>query len=240
MIRNDITVTKSKSHNFKKLRRSDIANRIRFQIFDLPEYFDYVKKHFFDKLEFEKLDRLDRCIVNKIAHWFEFYIGRIIELGSTNRFSHIPQQLIVVLCVSAIESTIGIPKGENPSKLIYEFFENNLTNEQKKELLESIEFHKKKTTIKNISEFIINKRNGFMHRCELISLPQGIDFAGLSTSDKRGRLTKGGAIVKLSPRQLVDIVKIAIKKYLLTNKKERLPKQNFRLINYKKRKKIIS
>jgi hypothetical protein len=212
------------------MNRNDIARRKRFLVYDDSQFFPYVEKNFsLTKEQWGNLDRLDRMIANKLAHWFEFYVNRMITLDNTKEYSQLPAQFGLILCVTAVECLVGSPRGRSVSESLCELFKNHLTHEEITEFVQSINFVGQKPSLGRNCEFLANKRNGFMHRGELINLPQQELFAGLSHSDYRGRIRKG-AIVNLSPNKLSYFLRNAIKHYLLTKLKDRVPKQNFSLM----------
>ncbi len=212
------------------MNRASIANNKRLKSFlDRDTFGDAISKHFMPLEDWDKLDKLDRAVIAKMAWWFHSYVEKLLSLPKDRE--HLTAQFVLITAITAVEATVG---EERPKKYrydwqrIYAFYEHNLTDTQKKELLDGFEWHDQKPSLAKVIRELVFRRHGLLHRANLPNLP-GEDIIGVLAygNDFRGR-TRGVVDIRLKPNQLSSITKQAILNYIKTKPANRIPVQDLR------------
>lgn len=185
-----------------------------------------------------KLNKLDRALFFKIGHVFCYYI-KDFDCKKCFR-SHQAVQLRFLSCIAVIESLLGNAKQkirkingkQIKEPIVVTFLTNNLLGDEKKELLRHINIQKSGKRIKSsfsTLKSLVDMRNGFMHRAELISIKSGIREHISIRRTHRGR--HGGMIsVTIDLERFAELVKISIIRYLLKPMYKRTPLMNHQIV----------
>lgn len=205
--------------------RSSKSKVGRLKIYDdRARYGKLVAKHFFPIDRWLKLDKLDRELVAKIAHWFEYYVEYILDLPENRK--NIESQFSLIALFSAVEASIGFKKGD-AEDLFYEFFKNNLDESSLVQLTKSVKPGVKRTpSLKFTVTELVRRRNDLLHRAELINLNNGssIGYIGRGRA-KRGR-KRGIVLMSLTPETLYEITKAGLLNYFSLKPTDRRPIQD--------------
>lgn len=182
--------------------------------------------------DFEKrLNRLEKALFFKTGFIFSYYI----KGTGCEKCSHQTQQLGFLTCIAVIESLCGNAKKEKrkigkkkiPVPLFVTFMQNNLSASEKEGLTSKIIIFKNNKKVKSrFSKFkcLVDMRDGFMHRAELIRIG----------SISRRRVHHGRAAgtlwMQIDLNNFADLIKISIVRYLLKPRNRRKPYMKHNII----------
>jgi len=188
----------------------------------------------------DDLNKLEKALIFKIGFIFHVYIND----RNCRKCSAPTSQFRFLACIAAMEALLGNAKKEKrkisngkrksvPKPLIVTFLLNNLSNADKQELLDNIVIYRgtKERIIKNSFsklKTLVDMRDGFMHRAELIRIDEG---SVLSIGrGHRGRRS-GVRDIKITMTRFSEMVKITIVRYLTTADAKRKPQMNHSIIS---------
>ncbi len=186
----------------------------------------------------ERLSKYNVAIIISVSHFLKYYEEEFADLNKS--YSQLSMFRIVAL-QSAIETVIGFPVNDYSRRTeacIYKFFNDNLSVDEKNKIINSVKFFKDEQEIRKNNlylfvKFILESRNGFVHRAQLFYFDVGTDIVFSNRYHKGKKI--GEVSCALNYYDYSSIVKKAILRYLL-NKKRNL-QQSMVLRKNKKKKK---
>lgn len=185
-----------------------------------------------------KLSKVNKAQLIKISHLLFFYHDSLV-LPDPKRQGLSDLRLIVI--ISAVEAIIGTNIDQGSGR-VKEFYFENTTQNEKDYISKSATFYPN-TIIKTITNpenlfkqkfgsnftrvinWVIDNRNDFLHRSELIRLNKKGFSSSFVHTTKKGNAS-GYADIKLTVDQLSTVTKNAIIRYLADRRK--IPKQDLR------------
>jgi len=211
--------------------RASVANRTRYKVFLDKDTFAGVVADYISETKYTKKDKLDRAVIAKIAHWDNSYIKSISAIP--DEFNHIKAQFVLITLITAVEAAIGMPKYGSHDR-IFKFFDNNLEAKDKLKFTEGIKFFNKtsnkfetRSLIDTVKQLIL-RRNGLMHRAELINLIAENGIIGVGT---RGHSRNGQIAyfldISLSVDDVAGYVRKALINYFDKHWTKRIPQQDY-------------
>ena len=223
--------------------RASVAKRVRYKVFlDRNDFGDIISV-FMSEDEYANKDKLDRAVIAKIAHWNHSYMKPMNSIPE--KFNHLTAQFSLIASLTAVEAAIGMPKNRSRTR-IYEFFDNNLSITDKDEFAKGIKFFNTNSgnfenrSLEDVIEQLVQRRNGLLHRAELINLVADGDIRGVGTrGHTTGRKAAGKTAhyldISLSAKEMSGYVNKALINYFDKHWSVRLPQQDYSI--WKKTKK---
>lgn len=220
----------------------------------LKAAFDVFKDCFdapIDRCKILNLKKEDMALFIQVGHFLYGHAERFNELSNIINETGKPIGHLTIYrlfaYISAVEAIIGTsrPRISEKNKLIGSsqllkiFLEKNLTTEEKNKIISKFEitYKGKRVTNKTFSHFsdwVIENRNGFLHRADLIyfadgpnaKYEQGWFFSSALSVRRVGGKSIGTVDVEVTLDEFIVLIKKAIIRYL-TNK-HKIPSQDLR------------
>ncbi len=189
----------------------------------------------FDNFE-QKLNKLEKALFFKAGFLFCHYIKDL----QCNKCSHQTIQLRFLSCMAVIESLLGnaeqkkvwVASKKIKEPLVVTFLTNNLSPSEKGKLSENINIRKNGRSVKSLFfklKSLVDMRNGFMHRGELVRI--GNDIGGYISKRRSHRGRDEGIIsITIGLKKLTELLKISIIRYLLAPRNTRKPLMRHNII----------
>ncbi len=192
------------------------------------KYGHLVTKHLFPIEVWQKMDKLDRELTVKTAHWFKYYIEPILNLPKENE--HLKSQFGLIANFLIIEAVIGVPMSKSEERFT-DFFQANLNKNSRKKLVQSIQWHQGKdgSLAVNLRE-LVRRRNDLLHRADLVNLNKKGSIGMIGYGRGGGGKRDGLLTLKLTPEKMYEFTKEAIKSYFLLEPAERKPLQTIKYL----------
>lgn len=184
-----------------------------------------------------RLNKLEKALFFKIGFTFCHYINDL----RCEKCSSQTSQLRFLACIAVIESLLGNAAQSNRRihgkrvkvPLVTTFLLHNLSSDEQDELSGHINIINGRKIVKSLFcklKSLVDMRNGFMHRAELIRI--GNDIGGYISIRRSHRGRKVGIIsVNVGLLRLSELIKVAIIRYLLTAADKRIPLMRHSITN---------
>lgn len=211
--------------NFKKTIGTKEFSALTEEIFsgEIREIYDLTVSEYTSKLNIR-----DSCLLMKIAHFLKYYNEPLLTEKKQDQLSMFA--LVSILsCIDTIIGTNSQSRAREARSLFTCFFKNYISDSEKSTLINNIKIYKgsevKILRKSKLAEFLLNERNNFIHRTQLLYFAIPGTTGTISRRYLRGRLA-GMKSIDLSTQSLVAILKKAIIRYLYSRRKD--PRQDFR------------
>jgi len=155
----------------------------------------------------------DKALATKVSWWFKYYVDPVLSLGSDNYY--LTLQFGIVVSIAAVEAVLG--GGGKPAwKPVFEFFEENLSDSDKKIIEKGIDWtDSRKNTMEISIRELVARRNALLHGLYLPNLnaKENLGTVTYSQFEYKDNKNHVGLIIKLTPEDFAEKTKIAIQNY---------------------------